>query len=28
LTTEELAIFFLVNLLKTIHYDMHRYHTQ
>ena len=28
LTTEELAILCLVNLLKTIHYDMHRYHTQ
>ena len=28
LTTEELAIFFLVNLLKTIQYDMHRYHTR
>jgi hypothetical protein len=28
LTMEELVLFFLVNMLKTIHYDMHRYHTR
>jgi hypothetical protein len=28
LVPEELAVFFLVDLLKTIHYDMHKYHAR